>query len=129
MGNIIVIAVIVIIAFFAVRSSMKHFKGEGGCCGGGGSDQKVEKKVLTGQKLGEKIIHIDGMHCDNCKNSVERQINKIDGASATVNLRKKIAVVEYDRELDDEDLRKAVERLDFKVTGIESRQQKTTVYG
>ena len=61
------------------------------------------------------------MHCDNCKNSVERQINKIDGASATVNLRKKIAVVEYDRELDDEDLRKAVERLDFKVTGIESR--------
>ena len=38
-----------------------------------------------------------------------------------MNLRKKIAVVEYDRELDDEDLRKAVERLDFKVTGIESR--------
>ena len=101
MGNIIVIVVIVVIAFFAVRSSMKHF---------------------TGQKLGEKIIHIDGMHCDNCKNSVERQINKIDGASAMVNLRKKIAVVEYDRELDDEDLRKAVERLDFKVTGIENKQ-------
>ena len=121
MGNIIVIVVIVVIAFFAVRSSMKHFKGEGGCCGGGGSE-KVEKKVLTGQKLGEKIIHIDGMHCDNCKNSVERQINKIDGASAMVNLRKKIAVVEYDRELDDEDLRKAVERLDFKVTGIENKQ-------
>ena len=122
MGNIIVIAVIVVIAFFAVRSSMKHFKGEGGCCGGGGSDEKVEKKVLTGQKLGEKIIHIDGMHCDNCKNSVERQINKIDGASAMVNLRKKIAVVEYDRELDDEELRKAVERLDIKVTGIENKQ-------
>lgn len=122
MGNIIVIVVIVVIAFFAVRSSMKHFKGEGGCCGGGGSDEKVEKKVLTGQKLGEKIIHIDGMHCDSCKNSVERQINKIDGASATVNLRKKLAVVEYDRELDDEDLRKAVERLDFKVTGIENKQ-------
>ena len=122
MGHIIVIAVIVVIAFFAVRSSMKHFKGEGGCCGGGGSDEKVEKKVLTGQKLGEKIIHIDGMHCDNCKNSVERQINKIDGASAMVNLRKKIAVVEYDRELDDEELRKAVERLDFKVTGIENKQ-------
>ena len=118
MGNIIVIVVIVVIAFFAVRSSMKHFKGEGGCCGGGGSDEKVEKKVLTG----EKIIHIDGMRCDNCKNSVERQINKIDGASAMVNLRKKIAVVEYDRELDDEDLRKAVERLDFKVTGIENKQ-------
>ena len=39
-----------------------------------------------------------------------------------VNLRKKIAVVEYDRELDDEDLRKAVERLDFKVTRIENKQ-------
>ena len=122
MENIIVIAVIVVIVFFAARSSIKHFKGEGSCCGGGGSSEKVEKKTLTGQKLGEKIIHIEGMHCDNCKNSVERQINKIDGASATVNLRKKIAVVEYDRELDDEELRKAVERLDFKVTGIENKQ-------
>ena len=39
-----------------------------------------------------------------------------------VNLRKKIAVVEYDRELDGEELRKAVERLDFKVTGIVNKQ-------
>lgn len=119
MGNIIVIAIILVIVFFAVRSSMQHFKGEGGCCGGGGDEEKVEKKVLEGAKLGEKIVHIDGMHCDNCKNSVERQINKIDGASATVNLRKKLAVVEYDREISNEALRKAVECLDFKVTGIE----------
>ena len=122
MGTYIICGILVIVVVAALLGSKKHFKGEGGCCGGGGSDEKVEKKVLTGQKLGEKIIHIDGMHCDNCKNSVERQINKIDGASAMVNLRKKIAVVEYDRELDDEELRKAVERLDFKVTGIENKQ-------
>ena len=34
----------------------------------------------------------------------------------------KLEKIEYDRELDDEELRKAVERLDFKVTGIENKQ-------
>lgn len=34
MGNIIVILIIAVIAVFALRSSLKHFKGQGGCCGG-----------------------------------------------------------------------------------------------
>ncbi len=33
MGNIIVILIIGLIAFFAVKSSLKHFRGQGGCCG------------------------------------------------------------------------------------------------
>ena len=74
--------------------------------------------MLTGPKIGEKTMHIEGMHCENCKNRVERAINRIDGAVAKVNLRKKIAVVSYDRELSDEDLRRAVEEEDYKVVSI-----------
>ena len=29
------------------------------------------------------------MHCENCKNSIERSVNIIDGASCQVNLKKK----------------------------------------
>lgn len=119
MGTYIIIAVLAVVVIFALRGSLKHLKGEGGCCGGS-SDAAPEKKTLEGKKIAEKIIHIEGMHCDNCKNSVERQINKIEGAVCKVNLRRKIATVEMDRMIDDEDLRIAVERLDFKVTGITS---------
>ena len=45
-------------------------------------------------------------------------VNKIDGASCQVNLKKKQATIEVDREIDDADIRIAIERLDFKVTGI-----------
>lgn len=118
MGTAIVLVIVIVIAVFAARSSFKHMKGEGGCCGGG-SDNKPDKKVLDGEKIGEKIIHIEGMHCDHCKNSVEKSINQIDGAVAKVNLRKNIAVVFVDREIDEEDLELAVRRVGFKVISIE----------
>lgn len=116
-GTILVIAILVIIVFFAVKSSIKHTKGEGSCCGGG-SDDKPERKRLKGKKLGEKIIYIEGMHCDHCKNTVEGSINEIEGAVAKVNLKKNIAVVSFDREISDEELKNAVERKDFKVVRI-----------
>ena len=118
-STILIIVILAIIIFFAARSSVKHLKGEGGCCGGGGESFSVPTKELEGPIIGEKIVSIEGMHCDNCKNSVERAVNRIDGASCTVNLKKNIAVVSYDRELDEESLRRAIEWIDFKVTGIE----------
>lgn len=117
-GNIIIIAILVIIVFFAVKSSIKHTKGEGSCCGGG-NDDRAEKKKLTGKKLGEKIIYIEGMHCKHCKNTVEASINSIEGAAAKVSLKKNIAVVSFDRDISDEKLREAVEKAEFKVTKIE----------
>lgn len=44
MGNIIIGVILLVIAFFAVRASIKHFKGQGSCCGGG-SDKPEKKKV------------------------------------------------------------------------------------
>lgn len=120
-GTIIIVIIIVVILFFAIRNAIKHFKGEGDCCGGGGGDLIVEdEKKLEGEVIAEKIIHIEGMHCDNCKNSVERSVNRIEGAACKVDLKKKIAVVKLDREIEDDVLRIAVERLDFKVESIET---------
>lgn len=117
-STLIVLLIVIVVAAFALKNSIGHFKGEGGCCGGGESTLPDEKE-LSGAKIGEKTVHIEGMHCENCKNRVERAINRIDGAVAKVNLRKNIAVVSFDREISDEDIKRAVEGQDFTVVSIE----------
>lgn len=117
MGTVIVAAVLIVIVVLAVGSSLKHMKGEGGCCGGGGEIK--ESKKLDAPKIGEKEITIEGMHCDHCKNSVERAVNKIDGAVCKVNLKRKKAKISYSREVSDEALKQAVESAGFQVIGIE----------
>lgn len=121
MGDVIIIIILCIAVFFAMRSSLKHFKGEGGCCGGG-SDIKPDKKKLDNDKIAEKVIRIEGMNCDHCKNTVERYINDIDGAVAKVNLRKNIAVVSLDRMVSDEELKVAVEKAGFTAINIENKE-------
>ena len=103
MGTAVILVVLVIIVVFAVRSGIKHGKGEGGCCGGG-SSVKEEKKVLTGDIIATKIVSIEG----------------IDGASCEVNLKKKIAVIKLDKSVDDDTIRRTIERLDFKVLDIKN---------
>ena len=104
-STLIVLLIVIVIAAFAIKNSIGHFKGEGGCCGGGETILPDEKQ-LTGQKIG-------------CKNRVERAINRIDGAVGKVNLKKNIAVVSFEREISDEEIRKAVEEQDYKVLSIE----------
>ena len=66
MGNYIVGAALLVAVLLALRSSLKHFRGEGGCCGGGG-EPKPERKKLQGPIVAEKVIHIEGMRCENCR--------------------------------------------------------------
>ena len=68
-GNWIAIVIIVIILIPAIRTTVKHMKGEGDCCGG--PKEKVPKKKMDGPKLRELTVHIEGMHCQNCKNRIE----------------------------------------------------------
>ena len=119
MGTAIIIGILAVIVVIAGISSVKHMKGEGGCCGGG-SSVKEERKVLTGDIIATKIVSIEGMHCENCKNSIEHQINRIDGASCEVNLKKKIAVIKLDKPVDDDIIRRPIERLDIKVLDIKN---------
>lgn len=120
LGTIIIILILVLIAFFAVRSSIKHMKGQGGCCGGS-DDVKNKKKKLEGDCIAKKFVSIEGMHCDHCKNSVESHLNQIDGAVAKVDLKKKLAVVSVSRQVDDSEINAAVEKAGFKVTSIETQ--------
>ncbi|MCD7800664.1 MAG: heavy-metal-associated domain-containing protein [Ruminococcus sp.] len=115
----IVLLIIIVIVVLAIKPSIKHMKGQGGCCGGG-DVPKPKKKRLDSPIVATKILTIEGMHCDNCKNRVEKAINSLDGAVGKVNLKKKVAKVSMSHIIDDDTLKSVIESLDFKVTQIES---------
>jgi copper chaperone CopZ len=118
MTNAIIVLILVVIFAAAAKGAVKHLMGQGSCCGGGSSTVKEPDKKLTGPVIKTKVFKIDGMHCENCTNRVKRAINRIDGVSARLNLRKKEALVEYDREVDDAEIIKAIEALDYKVVSV-----------
>ena len=61
------------------------------------------------------------MTCTHYVNRVMAAVNKIDGASAKVNLRKKLAVVSCDRKVDENALKQAVEKAGYQVKSVETQ--------
>ncbi|WP_294414175.1 heavy metal-associated domain-containing protein [uncultured Ruminococcus sp.] len=118
MGNVIIVAVLAVIPIIALKGSIKHLKGEGGCCGGGSTIKEPDKK-LSGTVINTKVFKIDGMHCESCTSRVKRAINSIDGVSAKLDLRKKQAVVKYDKEIADDTLVKEIENIGYKVVAVQ----------
>lgn len=118
MADIILLLIIAVILVFAVKQAAKHMRGESLCCGGGGDVKKPNEKHLDGPVMGTKTMKIKGMTCEHCVNNVTNAINKIPGASAKVSLKAKEAVISYDRELSNIELRKAVEDAGYKVVSL-----------
>ena len=93
--------------------------GESPCWGGGsGTVKKVKEKHLDGPVMGTKTMKIKGMTCEHCVNNVTNAINKVAGASAKVSLKDKEAIISYDRELSNIELRKAVEDAGYEVISL-----------
>lgn len=110
MENFIIIAVIVIIIVIGIRSTVKHFKGQGGCCGGG--DYKPKRKKLA-KVLYKKTFKVNGMHCGHCKNRVEEAVNDIKGVAGKVNLKKGELTVSYAEDVDDEWIKSKIVRAGY----------------
>lgn len=118
--TILIVAVIAVLVIVGLKETIKHAKGEGACCGGGNTASDEEPTVILSGKIVTRMnVYIDGMHCMNCKNSVTRSLQKLDQVSAKVDLKKNMAYVESTRNVGDDEITFAIERLDFKVTRIE----------
>ena len=116
MKDYIIFGILLVIVMVAILRAKKHFKG-GGCCGSGGGTIR-DKKTLIAPKLGEKIMTIQGMHCENCEIRVENALNRLEGVACKVSWKKGSAVVAYSAEVDDTLLKTTVEKMGYKVTGI-----------
>lgn len=112
MTNVIVIAILAVILIFAVRASIRHFRGEGGCCGG--STYKAHPKRLE-HVIETKTFSVEGMSCQHCVNRVMDAVNSIDGVSGVVNLKKGQVTVSKDRPIDDVVILQAIEKAGYTV--------------
>ena len=65
-------------------------------------------------------ILIQGMHCANCTQNIEKSVNKVPGVvSCSVSLMTHKGIVEAEDSVKDAELQKAVERIGYKVVSIE----------
>ena len=115
MENYIIIAALVLIAFFVVRTMVKG-AGRKGCCGSKGDYRAKEKKLKT--VIATKVFQVEGMHCEKCSNRVMEVVNDIPGLSGKVDLKKGTLTVSYGQEVPDDLIKARIERAGYTVTGI-----------
>ena len=111
----VIIGVIILIVFFAVRTIVKR-SGRKGCCGSG-SDYKPRKKKLK-NVIATKVFAVDGMHCEKCANRVTEVVNDIPGVAGVVDLKKGIVTVSYEQDVADDQIKAKIERVGYTVTEI-----------
>lgn len=115
MSNFIIAGILAVILYFALRSTMKHFRGEGGCCGGGTYKARRKRLNTVAEK---KTFLVEGMSCQHCVNRVMEAVNSIDGASALVKLKRGLVIISLEHPISDEILKDAIENAGYTVTGI-----------
>ncbi|EFW38132.1 heavy metal translocating P-type ATPase [Treponema phagedenis] len=69
--------------------------------------QKPEHKSME-EKMESTTIKIEGMSCGHCSARVEKALNALEGVTATVNLEKKEATVQYPESIGIDSLKKAI---------------------
>ena len=123
MANVIAVIILAVLIGGSIAYIVREKKRGVRCigCPAGGScpsSGKIPKKKLEGRVIEKKTMTISGMHCAHCASDVTMILNRIDGVSADVNLSKGRAVISLDREVGDDVLKSAVEKIGYQVTGI-----------
>ncbi|MEK6893859.1 MAG: heavy metal-associated domain-containing protein [Nanoarchaeota archaeon] len=65
-------------------------------------------------------LTIEGMHCASCASNIEKSLKKVPGVKgATVSLMLKKGTVETEDSVNEEEIKKAVAKVGYKVSKIE----------
>ena len=68
----------------------------------------------------KKVITIEGMMCEHCKEKVEKSLLELDNVTKVkVSLKDKTATIYSSVSIPDEDIIDTINKLDYKVTSIE----------
>ena len=114
--NYVIIAILVVMIVIGIVYTKKHFSGESGCCGGGGEERPHKK--LEEPAVGQRVLSVEGMHCESCQARIEKAIDRLDGVVCKTNLHKKTATVTFSQPVSDDTLKEIVEKLGYRVTEI-----------
>ena len=86
-------------------------------------NESIENTEEGEDETMKKIVHVEGMHCDHCKASVEKALSAVEGvASAKVDLKKKIATVALEKDVADNALLDAVNEAGFQAISVEEKK-------
>ena len=123
MANVIAVIILAVLIGGSIAYIVREKKRGVRCigCPAGGScpsSGKMPKKKLAGPVVEKRTMEIEGMSCAHCAASVGAALDKIDGVSANVNLSTGKADISCDREIRDDVLKNAVERIGYKVVRI-----------
>lgn len=113
--DIIILILVVCLLIFAVKGTIKHFKGESSCCTGSSKTVINPQKKLENPVIGTETIKISGMHCKNCEKSIQIELNKIDGLVSHADYEEGFVKISYDREIDKEEIYKAIRKAGFEI--------------
>lgn len=70
----------------------------------------------------KKIVTIEGMMCNHCKNKVESSLKELESVTKVkVNLANKTAEIYSNEVISDEDIKKTITNLGYQVTSIEGK--------
>ncbi len=92
--------------------------GDCGCCGGSATPPRHPADKAIGAVARQRVLALDGLHCAHCVSSVKTALEAIPGVAADVTLNPQRALVQMDRAIPDETLRKAVEEQGFRVLSV-----------
>lgn len=68
----------------------------------------------------KKKMIVQGMSCGHCVNHVKAALEELEGVTnVSVDLDSKIAIIEADREIEDGDIRSAVEDAGYDIVSVE----------
>ncbi len=113
--NIVIIAVLVLIAFGGIRTVIKNAHGES-CCSGGNTEIPVKPADRNKKNYPYKTtIIIEGMKCDNCAKRIQNRLNSI-GMWAKVSFKKKSAVVLFKEKNSEDLIKKTILDAGYKVS-------------
>lgn len=115
MVDVIILIFVICLLIFAVKGTIKHFKGESSCCTGSSKTVINPQKKFENPVIGTDIIKISGMHCKNCEKNLEIELNKIDGLVSHADYEEGFVKISYDREINKEEIYNAIIKAGFEI--------------
>lgn len=122
MSTFIIVLILLVIVFFAVKSVVHRIRYGSSCCG---ERDAAEKKVKVADKNKSHYQHnylmkVDGMRCSNCVRHVENALNSIEGIWATADLEKKQILIRAKNRMEENMLQKTVMDAGYTPLSIEA---------
>ena len=121
MTTVIIISVLIVVCFIAVRTYVKKLAH--GCCGAGGDkERKIAETADLSDCKYRYTVKIGGMTCKNCAARIENTFNRQEGIFAQADYKSGIAEISAKEALPEIVVRQRIVGLGYSVEEIKQNE-------